>query len=142
MRSRCPGVTLDRARRIIDPRPINRTSGFLYEVTKPLDTRIVSVSRCRPRLGTPSRKLSTKQFQQGIQVRVLLRKLSIFSCAEIATLMEAAGLEARLQFGEVLWWFFPNVSGMAFYDAYTTEAFQTTHGRSLHLFLTPNDDHR
>lgn len=34
--------------------------------------------------------------------------------AEVATLMEAAGLEARLQFGEVLWWFFPNASGMAF----------------------------
>jgi hypothetical protein len=54
--------------------------------------------------------------------------------------MEAAGLEARLQFGEVLWWFFPNASGMAFYDAYTTDAFQTTHGHPLHQFLTPNDD--
>ena len=27
--------------------------------------------------------------------------------AELATLMETAGLEPRLQFGEVLWWFFP-----------------------------------
>ena len=60
--------------------------------------------------------------------------------AEVATLMESANLEARLQLGEVLWWFFPNPSGMAFYDAYTTTAFQTTHGRSLRHFLTPNDD--
>jgi hypothetical protein len=54
--------------------------------------------------------------------------------------MESAGLEARLQFGEVLWWFFPNAFGMAFYDPYTTAAFQTAHGRPLHLFLAPNDD--
>ncbi|MEB2361906.1 MAG: hypothetical protein OZ929_11260 [Bryobacterales bacterium] len=60
--------------------------------------------------------------------------------AEVATLMEAAGLEARLQFGEVLWWFFPNDSGMAFYDAYTTAAFQSAQGRPLQLFVTPNDD--
>lgn len=54
--------------------------------------------------------------------------------------MESGGLEARLQFGEVLWWFFSNASGMAFYDAYTTAALQTAHGRPLHLFLTPNDN--
>jgi hypothetical protein len=60
--------------------------------------------------------------------------------AEVATLMESAGLEPRLQFGEVLWWFLPNASGMAFYDAHTTAAFQAAHGRPLHLFLTPNDD--
>jgi hypothetical protein len=60
--------------------------------------------------------------------------------AEVAALMELAGLEARLQFGEVLWWFFPNASGMALYDAHTTAAFQAAHGRPLHLFLMPNDD--
>ncbi|MBI3697188.1 MAG: hypothetical protein HY238_20430, partial [Acidobacteria bacterium] len=54
--------------------------------------------------------------------------------------MEAAGLTARLQFGEVLWWYFANASGMAFYDAYTTDRFQTQYGRLLHTFLTPNDD--
>ena len=59
---------------------------------------------------------------------------------EMASLMEAAGLTARLQFGEVLWWYFPNDSGMAFYDAYTTSRFQNQHGRVLHTFLTPNDD--
>jgi hypothetical protein len=54
--------------------------------------------------------------------------------------METAGLDARLQFSEVLWWFFPNASGMAFYDACTTAAFQSAHGRPLQLFLIPNDD--
>ena len=44
---------------------------------------------------------------------------------EVAGHMEAAGLTARLQFGEVLWWYFANASGMAFYDAYTTSRFQT-----------------
>ena len=59
---------------------------------------------------------------------------------ELAGLMEAAGLTARLQFGEVLWWYFANASGMAFYDAYTTSRFQTQYGRPLYTFLTPNDD--
>lgn len=60
--------------------------------------------------------------------------------AEMAALMGAAGLTPRLQFGEVLWWYFPNASGMAFYDTYTASRFQTQHGRPLHTFLTPNDD--
>jgi len=59
---------------------------------------------------------------------------------ELAGHMETAGLTARLQFGEVLWWYFANASGMAFYDAYTTSRFQTQYGRPLHTFLTPNDD--
>ncbi len=59
---------------------------------------------------------------------------------EMASHMETAGLTARLQIGEVLWWYFANASGMAFYDAYTTSRFQTQYGRPLHTFLTPNDD--
>ncbi|MGH7428743.1 MAG: non-contractile tail sheath protein, partial [Candidatus Methylomirabilaceae bacterium] len=42
---------------------------------------------------------------------------------EMAGHMEVAGLTAQLQFGEVLWWYFANASGMAFYDAYTTFAY-------------------
>jgi hypothetical protein len=33
----------------------------------------------------------------------------------VAGLMQAAGLAPRLQFGEILWWFLANASGMAFY---------------------------
>ena len=58
----------------------------------------------------------------------------------MAGLMEAAGLTARLQCGEVLWWYFANSSGMAYYDADTQSAFQTAYGRPLARFLTPNDD--
>ena len=57
---------------------------------------------------------------------------------DMATVMTAAGLTPYLQFGEVQWWYFPNVttisgavSGMAFYDAYTTSTFQTTYGRAM-----------
>jgi hypothetical protein len=48
-------------------------------------------------------------------------------------------LTARLQCGEVLWWYFANNSGMAFYDAETLSAFQSAHGRSLARFWTPDD---
>lgn len=57
----------------------------------------------------------------------------------MAGLMEAAGLTARLQFGEILWWYFGHASGMAYYDADTQSAFQAAQGRSLARFLTPND---
>jgi hypothetical protein len=67
----------------------------------------------------------------------------------MASLMEAAALVARLQFGEILWWFFdwyPNLAGsqhfagMAFYDADTQAAFQAAYGRSVARFLTVNDN--
>jgi hypothetical protein len=60
--------------------------------------------------------------------------------AAIASLMQAAGLTPKVQFGEILWWFQANVSGMAFYDAETQAAAQSALGRPLVTFLTPNDD--
>jgi len=60
--------------------------------------------------------------------------------AAMAGLMGAAGLTPRLQFGEILWWFLANGSGMAFYDADTQAAAQSTLGRALATFNTPNDD--
>jgi hypothetical protein len=56
-----------------------------------------------------------------------------------AALQTAAGLPVILQCGEHLWWYFPNASGMAYYDAVTAAAAQSTLGRALHTFLTPND---
>ena len=58
---------------------------------------------------------------------------------ETAQLMAAAGLTPELQFGEFLWWYFSNPSGMAYYDAETAAAALATLGRPLHTFLTPND---
>jgi phage tail sheath gpL-like len=60
--------------------------------------------------------------------------------AQMAGLMEAAGLAPRLQFGEVLWWYIVGASGMGFYDADTTAAALASLGRPLHTFLTANDD--
>jgi hypothetical protein len=60
--------------------------------------------------------------------------------AAMAVLMLAAGLTPKLQFGEILWWFLANSSGMAFHDADTQAAAQSALGRALATFHTPNDD--
>ena len=59
--------------------------------------------------------------------------------AAMADLMQTAGLTPRLQFGEILWWFLANSSGMAFYDVDTQAAAQASLGH-LVTFHTPNDD--
>jgi len=66
---------------------------------------------------------------------------------DMATVMNAAGLTPYLQFGEVQWWYFPNVtaipgavSGMAFYDAYTTSTFQTEYGRAMTVITSNTFD--
>ncbi len=58
----------------------------------------------------------------------------------MAAMMQSAGLTPKLQFGEILWWFLANASGMAFYDADTQAAAQSALGRALATFHTPNDD--
>jgi hypothetical protein len=50
---------------------------------------------------------------------------------DMADVMVAAGVQPYLQFGEVQWWYFAASSGMPFYDAYTTSAFQSAHGRAM-----------
>jgi hypothetical protein len=64
---------------------------------------------------------------------------------ETAAMMDAAGLDVRLQVGEFLWWFFPGTGpfgtkGMAFYDAYTAAAASAALGRALASFNTATDD--
>lgn len=49
------------------------------------------------------------------------------------------------QFGEVGWWFFPgdgplDTRGMAYYDKYTADAANTSLGRPLATFTSPDDD--
>lgn len=54
---------------------------------------------------------------------------------ELATLMEEAGQQPFLQFGEVQWWYFPApTSGMPFYDEYTKGAFRARYGREMYVF--------
>jgi len=66
---------------------------------------------------------------------------------DMATVMNAAGLTPYLQFGEVQWWYFPNVtvvigavSGMPFYDAYTTGTFETQYGRAMAVITNTGVD--
>src|ERR1700722_123228 len=66
---------------------------------------------------------------------------------DMATGMTDAGLTPYLQFGEVQWWYFPNVttitgavSGMAFYDAYTTTTFQAQYGRAMTVITSNTVD--
>jgi len=66
----------------------------------------------------------------GYQKRVYL---------ETAGIMAAAGLVPNLQFGEFLWWFFPDHGGMAYYDAETKAAALAAFGRPLHVFTAPDD---
>jgi hypothetical protein len=55
---------------------------------------------------------------------------------DMATVLSEAGVVPYLQFGEVQWWYFPDSTGMTFYDAYTTGTFSATYGRPMHVFLT------
>lgn len=65
---------------------------------------------------------------------------------EMATLMEAEGLVARLQFGEILWWFHEKspltmTGGLALWDDYVTAQATATLGRALtSTFTTRNSD--
>jgi hypothetical protein len=59
---------------------------------------------------------------------------------ETADLMAAAGLPVELQVGEFLFWYFPNASGMAYYDDETKTDARAALGHALHVFKTPNDD--
>jgi hypothetical protein len=58
----------------------------------------------------------------------------------MAAVLVAAGIQPYLQFGEVQWWYFPDVSGMTFYDAYTTSTFRTEYGRDLTVITTNTVD--
>jgi hypothetical protein len=59
---------------------------------------------------------------------------------ECADEIAAAGLPVVLQFGETQWWYFPNPSGMSFYDEETKAAFEAIHGRPMYRFLANTDD--
>ncbi len=65
---------------------------------------------------------------------------------EMAGLQVAAGLTPYLQFGEVQWWYFPeldaqgNPIGMTFYDAYTTSTFEAQFGKPMAQILSNTAD--
>lgn len=76
------------------------------------------------------------QMHFGARVRNYLKQMY----KECADQIAAAGLPIVLQFGETQWWYFPNASGMPFYDEETRAAFQASKGRPMHRFLANTDD--
>ena len=59
---------------------------------------------------------------------------------DMASVLVAAGLTPYLQFGEVQWWYFPDSSGMPFYDAYTTSTFAAQFGRPMTVITSNTVD--
>lgn len=57
---------------------------------------------------------------------------------ELASLMAEAGMRPYLQFGEVQWWYFPNESGMPYYDMHSKQAFRAAYGRDMAI-IRSND---
>jgi hypothetical protein len=58
----------------------------------------------------------------------------------IAQMQSTAGLTPAVQYGEFLWWYAAESSGMGYYDSETAAAAEAALGRPLHTFLTTNDD--
>ena len=76
------------------------------------------------------------QMHFGGRVRAYLKQMY----KECADQLAAAGLPIALQFGETQWWYFPNASGMPFYDDETKADFLAKFGRPIHRFLANTDN--
>jgi hypothetical protein len=72
----------------------------------------------------------------GARVRNYLKQMY----KECGDQIAVAGLPIVLQFGETQWWYFPNASGMPYYDTETKAAFEARYGRPMHRFLANTDD--
>ena len=83
--------------------------------------------------GTPT-LLNTPSLQTNFSPTSLAYWQKVYH--DMAALQVAAGLVPYVQFGEVQWWYFPNTSGMPFYDAYTTSTFQTTFGHPMSVITS------
>lgn len=83
--------------------------------------------------GTPA-VLSTPSVQTNFSPTALSYWVQVY--VGMAQLQAAAGLAPYLQFGEVQWWYFPNGSGMPFYDAYTTQQFTAKYGVPMQTIAT------
>ena len=76
------------------------------------------------------------QMHFGSRVRAYLKQMY----KECADQLAVAGLPIVLQFGETQWWYFPNASGMPFYDEGTKADFLDRFGRPLHHFVANTDN--
>lgn len=116
-------------------------ASFSQELVNPPDDPPSAVWIQRFPDGTPAitatglGTLNSAQCAWGTAVQAYMAAAHL----EMQGLMLAAGLQPKTQFGEVLWWYEADASGIAFYDADTTAAATTALGRALHTFLTVND---
>lgn len=116
---------------------------FSCELVNPPDAdgavwvqRFADGSRVDTATGFGTLKSSQVAFSAGPQAYLA----AVF--AQVAGLLSAAALPARLQCGEWLWWYQAGGSpaSMAFYDADTTAAAQAELGRALATFAAPDSD--
>jgi hypothetical protein len=88
--------------------------------------------------GTPV-VLNTPSIQTNFSPTSLAYWTQVY--LDMAALQSAAGLVPYLQSGEVQWWYFPKPNvGMPFYDAYTTQQFQSQYGTAMQVILENTDD--
>ncbi len=115
---------------------INATAAFSLELQHGDDTPSAGLAQRYPNgdavwLNTPA-----LQTNFGPESTTFWREVYL----EMAGVMSDAGLRPYLQFGEVQWWYFPSASGMTFYDAHTTAAFQAQYGRPMRVIANQNAD--
>jgi hypothetical protein len=113
---------------------IDVTVSFSMELGNGDDTATTGIAQVYPD-GTPA-WLSTPSLQTNFSPTSTAFWQQVYQ--DMANLMAAAGLVPYLQFGEVQWWYFPDASGMPFYDAYTLSAFQTAYGRAMDVITSQN----
>jgi hypothetical protein len=115
------------------------TTSFSMEIGNGDDTLATGIAQRYPSgdavwVNTPALQTNFSPASQAFWQQVY---------TDMAGLMAGAGVTPYLQFGEVQWWYFAEVdpaSGMPFYDAYTTSAFQAQYGTAMSVILSQNAD--
>ncbi len=93
--------------------------------------------------GTPA-MVNTPALQTNFSPQSLAYWQNVYST--MAGLQAAAGMIPYLQFGEIQWWYFPELNssgqaiGMPFYDSYTTSTFETRYGKPMQVILSNTTD--
>ncbi len=115
---------------------ISGAAAFSTELGNGDDSAAASIAQCYP--DGSACWVSTPALQTNFSPQSLAYWQEVH--AEMAGLMAEAGVTPYLQFGEVQWWYFAGKSGMPFYDAYATSAFQAQYRRPMALIASQNQD--
>jgi hypothetical protein len=124
---------------------INPTAAFSMELQHGDDSPASGIAQRFPD-GTPA-WLNTPALQTNFGPASTSFWKEVYR--DMATVMAEAGVDVRLQFGEVQWWYFAKVwnsvienwqvtSGMPFYDEYTKNTFYTSYGRAMRTISCPD----